>query len=218
MVKMSNKSLQIKVCGMRDPHNLEQVCALAPEFVGFIFYPGSKRFVGTTPDPALFDIPGTGIKKVGVFVNEELSKVRRAIDLYSLDMVQLHGGESAEYCASLSGGTLVIKVMVPYADQSEIEKYRGVVDFFLFDSPGEGFGGTGQKFDWNLLEHLTMTTPFLLSGGIGPEDITALRSIDLQGLMGIDINSRFEISPGQKDTVRLNHFFNKIRKIEPYGL
>lgn len=197
---------------MRDPYNLEQVCALTPEFVGFIFYPGSKRFIGTTPDPALFDITGVEIKKVGVFVNEELKQVRRAIEAYGLDVVQLHGGESAEYCESLSREAMVIKAMVPYAERSEIEKYMGVVDFFLFDSPGEGFGGTGQKFDWNLLEHLNMTTPFLLSGGIGPEDATALRSIDLKGLMGIDINSRFEVAPGQKDTVRLSQFINEIRK------
>lgn len=209
---MSNKSLQIKVCGMRDPQNLELVCALAPEFVGFIFYPRSKRFVGTAPDPALFDIPGADIKKVGVFVNEKLSRVRRAIDVYGLDMVQLHGGESAEYCKSLSRETLVVKALVPSKDQSEIEKYMGAVDLFLFDSPGEGFGGTGQKFDWNLLEHLNMVTPFFLSGGIGPGDATALRSINLKGLMGIDINSRFEIAPGEKDRDRLKRFFIEIRK------
>lgn len=197
---------------MRDPHNLEQVCSLAPEFVGFIFYSRSKRFVGTTPDPALFDIPGAEIMKVGVFVNEELSQVRKAIQVYGLDMVQLHGGESADYCKSLSGETLVIKALVPNEDQSEIEKYLGVVDFFLFDSPGEGFGGTGQKFDWNLLEHLNMSTPFFLSGGIESGDATALKSIDLNGLIGIDINSRFEISPGEKDIDRLNRFFIELRK------
>lgn len=197
---------------MRDPQNLEQVCALAPEFVGFIFYPHSKRFVGTTPDPALFKIPGAAIQKVGVFVNEELSRVRRAIEAYGLDMVQLHGGESAAYCKTLTGEALVVKALAPGENHSEIEKYQGVADLLLFDSPGEGFGGTGQKFDWNLLEPLNMVTPFFLSGGIGPGDATALRSIHLKGMMGIDINSRFEISPGEKDCDRLKRFFIEIRK------
>ena len=209
---VSKQPLHIKVCGMRDPLNLEQVCSLAPEFIGFIFYPPSKRFVGFTPDPALFDIPGPGIKTVGVFVNEDFRKVRAAVEKYGLDAVQLHGKEPVEYCSRLYGEVMVIKTIVPHEDRSEIEKYQGVADLILFDSPGEGFGGTGRKFDWNLLGNLQMDIPFFLSGGIGPGDAGALRALGLKGLTGIDINSRFEISPGQKDTDLLRHFFNKIRK------
>jgi phosphoribosylanthranilate isomerase len=197
---------------MRDPRNLEQVCSLAPEFIGFIFYPPSKRFVGTTPDPGLFDIPGPDTKTVGVFVNEDLRQVRRVIKKYRLDAVQLHGSESEEYCSRLSGDVMVIKAIVPLADLSEIEKYQGVTDLILFDSPGTGFGGTGQKFDWGLLDNLQMESPFFLSGGIGPGDAGVLRTLELRGLTGIDINSRFEISPGQKDTDLLKQFFIQIRK------
>ena len=100
---MDNRSLKLKVCGMKDPENLEQLCDLSPEFVGFIFYPNSKRFVGRSPDPALFQIPGPAIKKVGVFVNQEISQVRSAVNKFGLDMVQLHGGERADYCRNLAG-------------------------------------------------------------------------------------------------------------------
>jgi phosphoribosylanthranilate isomerase len=197
---------------MRDPGNLEAVCSLAPDFVGFIFYPLSRRFVGVTPDPALFEIPGPDIRTVGVFVNEDLHEVREAVRKYRLDAVQLHGSESEEYCNSLSGEVVVIKVIAPDADQSEMEKYLGVADILLFDSPGEGFGGTGRKFDWNLLNKLQMEIPFFLSGGIGPDDVEVLRNLGLGGLTGVDINSRFETSPGQKDTDLLSRFFIQIRK------
>jgi phosphoribosylanthranilate isomerase len=217
--KMEGGPLKIKVCGMRDPENLEQLCDLAPEFVGFIFYPHSKRFVGTNPDPALFHIPGPEIKKVGVFVNQEISQVKRVIEDYRLDIVQLHGGESVDYCLELAGEKVeVIKTLDPHEQSSGIFRYRGVADCYLFDSVGEGYGGTGQKFDWTLLKHLNVSAPFLLSGGIGPGDAEVLRKIDLLGMIGIDINSRFELSPGQKDIQKLKKFISEIRKIEPYGI
>lgn len=209
---MNSVQLKIKVCGMRHPENLEQLCALAPEFVGFIFYPRSKRFVGSTPDPALFQIPGTETKKVGVFVNEEISRVSLAIKNHKLDMIQLHGGESVGYCQSLAGEVQVLKVLDPYELRSGLENYAGAVDYFLVDTPGEGYGGTGQKFDWNLLKEISSPVPFLLSGGIAPGDAADIRGIDHKGLMGIDLNSGFELSPGRKDIQELKKFFIEIRK------
>lgn len=205
--------LKIKVCGMRDPQNLEQVCALDPEFVGFIFYKASRRFIGNKPDRALFDIPGSEIKKVGVFVNEELEEVKKAIEIYGLDLVQLHGGESMDYCRALSGEPVeLIKAMDPRGTLVDLERYAGVVDYLLFDSAGEGSGGTGRKFDWKLLEDLSSGAPFLLSGGIGPADAAELRSLEYKGLMGVDVNSRFEESPALKDVARLKEFITEIRK------
>jgi phosphoribosylanthranilate isomerase len=205
--------MQIKVCGMRDPLNLEQVCGLLPEYVGFIFYPRSKRFVGIHPDPMLFRIPGPAIKKVGVFVDEELEQVRNTIGLYGLEAVQLHGSESADYCRQLSGEPVeVIKVLDPHGSDPELEGYLEVVDYFLFDSAGAGFGGTGQQFDWKLLGNLRHSAPFLLSGGIGPGDAGHIRSLDLQGLMGVDVNSRFELSPAIKNIELLREFVIEIRK------
>jgi phosphoribosylanthranilate isomerase len=198
---------------MKDPENLEQLCDLSPEFVGFIFYPNSKRFVGRSPDPALFQIPGPAIKKVGVFVNQEISQVRSAVNKFGLDMVQLHGGERVDYCRNLAGeGVQVIKAIDPRKRLDAIESYSSVVDFFLFDSAGEGRGGTGRKFDWDLLQHLNMQVPYLLSGGIGPGDAEILRRTSLTGMTGIDINSRFELSPGIKDIEILKKFINELRK------
>lgn len=210
---MTTTKIKIKVCGMRDPLNLEQLCTLAPEYVGFIFYPGSKRFVGEHPDPALFRIPGPAVKKVGVFVDEKLPRVRKAIEFCGLDAVQLHGHESVEYCRLLSTpGLEVIKVLDPSGFRAELETYGHLVNYFLFDSAGAGSGGSGQKFSWKLLDDLSLPAPFFLSGGIGPGDAVSLRSLDLPGLMGVDVNSRFELSPGMKDMDRLKEFFNEIRK------
>lgn len=210
---LERRKVQIKVCGMRDPLNLEQVCALVPEYVGFIFYPRSGRFVGTDPDPMLFEIPGPAIKKVGVFVDEELSQVKKTIDKYGLDAVQLHGGETTSYCHQLSGEAVeVFKALEPHTSHSVLEKYLEVVDHLLFDSAASGKGGSGQKFDWKLLEDLPRSTSFLLSGGIGPRDAGLIRSLDLQGLMGVDVNSRFELSPGLKDIESLKEFVIEIRK------
>ena len=197
---------------MRDPENLEQLCALAPEFVGFIFYSRSKRFVGSSPDSALFQIPGPKIKKVGVFVNEEISRVSLAIQKHKLEVVQLHGGESVEYCQRLAGEVQVLKVLDPYEQQTGLENYAGAVNFFLFDTPGEGYGGTGRKFDWSLLKEISSPVPFLLSGGIAPGDAGNIRNIDHKQLLGIDLNSRFELAPGQKDIQALEEFILEIRK------
>ena len=205
--------MQIKVCGMRDPLNLEQVCELLPEYIGFIFYSGSNRFVGNDPDPMLFEIPGQAIKKVGVFVDEDLKHVRAFIDSYKLDAVQLHGRETVRYCRQLSAETVeVFKAIDPHASFLEVESYLEVVDHFLIDSAGEGKGGTGKKFDWKLLENLPSSVSFMLSGGIGPQDAGKVRALDLKGLMGVDVNSRFELSPGLKDIESLKEFVIEIRK------
>ena len=198
---------------MKDPENLEQLCELAPEFVGFIFYSNSKRFVGGSPDPSLFQIPGPEIKKVGVFVNQKILQVKRAVDAYGLDMVQLHGGETVDYCRDLAGeGIQVIKTTDPREGFGALESFSSVADFFLFDSAGAGHGGTGRKFDWNLLQNLNIQTPYLLSGGIGPGDAEILRRTHFTGLTGIDINSRFELSPGIKDIQKLRKFIIELRK------
>jgi phosphoribosylanthranilate isomerase len=211
-MEMNRKQLELKVCGMRDPKNLEELCDLAPEFVGYIFYPKSKRFVGNEPDPALFQIPGPKTKKVGVFVNAETSRVSLAIKNHMLDVVQLHGGESVEYCRRLEGEAIVIKVLDPNVQQSGLDEYADVVDYFLFDTPGEGYGGTGRKFDWDLLHEISSPVPFLLSGGIGPADVGDIKGINHKQLMGVDLNSMFELAPGQKDIYKLKEFFLEIRK------
>lgn len=213
--------LKIKVCGMRDTKNLEQLCSIGPDYIGFIFYPKSKRFVGVHPDPALFKIPPAGILKVGVFVNEQIDRVTQMVEEYQLELVQLHGNESPAYCRKLMGlGIQVIKAFSPgggttgsktLQSGSGIEGYKEVVHTLLFDTPGPGWGGSGQKFDWSLLKDQSVPVPYILSGGIGPEDTEAIGKLKNENLMGIDLNSRFELSPGLKDVGLLNDFFMEIR-------
>ncbi len=196
---------------MREPKNLEQLCSLEPDFVGYIFYPKSKRFVGVRPDPALFKIPPVEILKVGVFVNEEIDRVEQLVEEHELDLVQLHGNETPEYCGMLKGhGIQVIKALNPGG--SDIEAYAEVVQTLLFDTPGPGWGGTGQKFDWSLLKQQNVALPYILSGGIGPEDARAIGELKQKYLLGIDLNSRFELSPGVKDIGLLKDFFIELRK------
>lgn len=205
--------MKIKVCGMKSPRNLEQVCAMGPDYVGYIFYPPSKRYVGEEPDPALFQIPGPGIRKVGVFVNESLSFVLEVFESNHLNMVQLHGNESPDYCRRiLQEGIPVIKALDAGEDESRLEEYREKVHYFLFDTPGKGYGGTGRKFDWELLKRIPSDLPFLLGGGIGPDDAGAVLDMDHGGLQGVDLNSRFEISPGIKDVQKLKEFMDRIKK------
>lgn len=197
---------------MKSTRNLEQVCALEPDFVGYIFYPASKRFVGESPDPALFQIPGPGIRKVGVFVNERISFVLGAFESNHLHMVQLHGDESPEYCRKLTReGIPVVKALDAKVEKARLEEYREELSFFLFDTPDPAYGGTGRKFDWDLLRGISPTYPFLLSGGIGPDDSGLVQNFDHGGLLGVDLNSGFEHSPGLKDVEKLKEFMQKIK-------
>lgn len=201
--------IKIKVCGMRDPDNLERLCSLGPDYVGFIFYPGSKRYVGDRPDPLLFDLIPPEISRVGVFVNEKLATLKRRFEKHRLDMVQLHGHESPEFCREVvDSGIPVIKAVSP---DSLLLDYAGVVQFFLFDTPGSGWGGTGKKFDWNLVKGRSVPGHFLMSGGIGPEDAAAIRQLRHENFWGVDVNSRFELSPGVKDIRKLEEFMKELK-------
>lgn len=200
---------------MSDPDNLEQLCELGPDFVGYIFFPASARYVGEKPDEALFHIPKDRVSRVGVFVNEPILSVRRKLELGWLDVVQLHGHESSDYCKSLvNEGIHVIKAIGPdqLLKEGSLEKYTGVVHYFLFDAAAQGKGGTGRKFDWGLLKEYSLPVPFLLSGGIGPEDGEAVGKVDHLMFRGVDVNSRFEDAPGLKNIEKLERFIAQIRK------
>lgn len=200
--------IKIKVCGMRDPENLELLCSLGPDYVGFIFYSESKRYVGHRPDPLLFNLVPPGIQKVGVFVNEQLDAIIKRFEEHGLDLVQLHGHESPEFCRELTdAGIPLIKALAP---DSSLFDYAGVVQFFLFDTPAATWGGTGKKFDWDLLKGRSIPVPFLMSGGIGPRDVEAIRQIRQENFVGVDVNSRFELSPGLKDIGQLERFMKEL--------
>ena len=196
----------IKVCGMRDAENIREVEALGIDLMGFIFWPKSSRYVSERPAY----LP-TKCKRVGVFVDEDIETVRRIADDYALDYIQLHGHESRAYCAQLKGLKLIKAISVSGEDDIATYKtYEGLVDYFLFDTKCPSVGGSGQQFDWTVLADYVGEMPFLLSGGIGPDDAKRVKASHHSKCIGIDLNSRFEIAPGVKDINKLKDFLNAL--------
>lgn len=206
------KKRQIKVCGLTTPDNIERIAALDVDMLGFIFYPPSPRCILGKTSPLQMVMLGAGKKKVGVFVNETLAKVCDTANLYRLDMVQLHGQESPEYCQLLriKFGILKAFPIASAADFEATKTYEGVCDYFLFDTKGPSHGGNGFAFDWTVLEAYTGNTPFLLSGGIAPDDVEKIEALKHPKLEGVDLNSRFETSPGVKDPNLLTPFIQQL--------
>jgi len=196
----------IKVCGMRDAENIREVEALGIDLMGFIFWPKSSRYVSDCPSY----LP-SNVKRVGVFVNENIEKVKQTAHDYALDFIQLHGSESPEYCTLLKGHHLIKAFNIATkVDFAQAKVYEGLVDYFLFDTKGKSVGGNGEKFDWSVLSAYDGNTPFLLSGGIGPEDAEQVKSFNHPQCIGIDLNSRFEIAPGLKDINKLKQFLEQL--------
>ena len=195
----------IKVCGLKDP---DQVALISKnvDFVGFIFYPKSKRYTD-------YSSPSFGAKKTGVFVNEDSQFVIRTAQLQKLDAVQLHGEEKPEECAEIYGQIKVIKAFGIHEgfDFEILRSYENHVDYFLFDTSSPSKGGSGKQFDWTILQNYHGEKPFFLSGGISPESIHAIQNFKHPSFIGLDLNSRFEIEPGKKDIELLNTFLNEIR-------
>lgn len=209
-------SLRLKVCGMAQPDNLRTVAALAPDFLGFIFYPKSRRFAGATLQPADASALPAGIQKVGVFVDEEPAVIQARVQEYGLNLVQLHGAETPETCAALQA--VGIPVSKAFAvgetfDFSVLEAYVGNVTYFLFDTAGTQPGGNGIPFNWQLLEQYHLPVPYFLAGGLALEHAAELRNLSLPGLFALDLNSRFETEPGVKDAGRLGQLFHEIRTL-----
>ena len=199
----------IKVCGMREADNIREVEMLGIDMMGFIFWPKSSRFASQRPDY----LP-KNVKRVGVFVDEDPKQVKRLADDYDLDYIQLHGQESPSYIFQL-GGLHIIKVfnISTAEDLLQAQPYEGIVDYFLFDAKGKSVGGNGEKFNWDVLSAYNGSTPFLLSGGIGPDDATNVKAFHHPKCIGIDLNSRFELSPGLKDVAKLKEFMFNLNKI-----
>ena len=198
----------IKVCGMRDSENIQQVEELRPDWLGFIFWPKSSRYVSTFPG-----YMPTHAKRVGVFVDEDIETVRQIAGDYALDIIQLHGQESPEYAAQLREWEVVKAISVSSReDIMTYQRYEGLVDYFLFDTKCKTVGGSGQQFDWQVLDAYDGQTPFLLSGGIGPDDAERVSTFRHPQCIGIDLNSRFETAPGLKDIHKLKEFIKKLRQ------
>ncbi len=197
---------------MRDKENIESLIALKPDFMGFIFYDKSKRFVTDFPKVKIPSI----IKKVGVFVNETIEEVISIAEKYQLDCIQLHGDELPEYCEKLSQSKFdleshQIDIFKAFSidenfDFNTTKQYENCCNYFLFDTKGNDYGGNGIKFNWEILQKYKGNIPFLLSGGISAKDVNEIKKINHPQFMGVDVNSGFEIKPALKDIEKLKEF------------
>lgn len=227
----------VKVCGMRDPENIRALEQLDVDWMGFVFWSESPRYVsmlhsraGIIPDynplPGEHfknedDRPAKRPKRVGVFVDDMPQNIVTRVYNFELDIVQLHGQENTTMIDNLRRtldpdirpGVKVMKAIsvATEEDLQRCEEYEGTVDYFLFDTKCDSVGGGGKKFQWNLLEAYRGNTPFILSGGIGPDDVAAVKAFCHPQCVGIDINSRFEIAPGLKDINAVASFIKQIR-------
>jgi phosphoribosylanthranilate isomerase len=207
---------RVKVCGLKDARNAKQVADAGADYAGFIFYPLSKRFVGEIPQDDLFMNIPAHVRKVGVFVNEKKEKIIEIVRKYRLDLVQLHGAETAVFCNELK--LKGISVMKAFGigedfDFSRLTDYKETCDFFLFDTQTMLHGGSGIKFRWERLEEYKLNVPFFLGGGIGPLDVQKVRNIQHPGFFAADINSRFETAPGMKDIDIVKTFIQHFKLI-----
>jgi len=210
--------MRIKVCGMTQIEQVERLPALGATFAGFIFYPKSPRYVFRHLTSAQIKKVNT-INKVGVFVNASVEEVLLMVDECRLHMVQLHGDESPKYCERIADYVSVVKAFRLSDNDSidwMIKPFMDVSDMFMFDTIGAGYGGTGKKFDWNILKGSNIGKPFFLSGGIQPEDTASLLSFQAEpvakAMFAIDINSKFESSPGVKDMDKVGKFIKELNK------
>ena len=202
------KKLIVKVCGLTEPANIEAIRALGVDMLGFIFYPLSPRYVlGKMPPNSMAGI-AAGPQKVGVFVNETVGQILTTANACGLDALQLHGQETPEHCNGLRPNFKVIKAfsIAGVDDFEQTNAYEDACDYFLFDTKGPSHGGNGFAFNWDILDAYTGRTPFLLSGGIAPGDAEKINALQHPKLAGIDLNSRFESSPGVKDVALLAEF------------
>lgn len=206
------KKYIVKVCGLTQADNIRDVEQLGVGMIGLNFYPKSPRFIYQMPAY----LPRKA-KRVGVFVNQSKEEVSIYADRFELDYLQLHGHESPGYCRSLQNqGYRLIKVFSVAQDKDllTIREYEGLCDYYLFDTKTQQYGGSGEQFDWSLLKHYHGQTPFLLSGGINVYSAKAIRALTHPGLAGVDVNSRFERTPGVKDVGRLRQFLQELNPQE----
>ena len=205
--------MRIKVCGITRINDLQGLVDNGVDYAGFIFYERSPRFAGNKID-ARSVRETTGIRKVGVFVNAPLEQIQRTVNDYGLDLAQLHGDETPEFCAAVRTFIPVVKAFRIGDNvnwQTEVAPFVPVTDYFLFDTASvKGYGGTGEKFNWELLQTYPFDQPFFLSGGITPEQGSEIGEMQIPTLFAADVNSKFEDSPGVKNIPLVQQFVKQI--------
>jgi len=209
--------VKIKVCGLKE--NISSVAALNPDYMGFVFYKNSPRFAGDLDNDLVKNIPA-GIEKTAVFVNETAENIDKLISEYDFDIIQLHGDESPDFCQSFRAEVKVIKAfgITPGFNFELLKDYINKVDFFLFDTKTDIYGGSGNTFNWSVLDEYKLNIPFFLSGGISPDNIHEIQDIRHAQLYGIDLNSKFEDSPGVKNIPQLEKAFEIVKRATNYEL
>lgn len=195
--------LKLKICGLREVENIQQVALVLPDFMGFIFFKESPRYVSQD-----FEMPSlpSSIKKIGVFVNESVREVLRISKQYNLDGVQLHGNESVEDCKMIRDACLLVVKVFSIDDEfdfTSVNSFKSVVDYFLFDTKGKAYGGNGYSFNWKKIGEYDQEIPFFLSGGISPENVKGIKELLSMNIVGLDVNSGVEVTPGLKDIGRI---------------
>ena len=206
-------SVKIKICGMRDAENMRQIAALAPDFFGLIFYPKSPRFISVAEAENLPHFPE--IRRVGVFVNENSEVILETAVKAKLSFVQLHGDESPAFCLELKKRNSELRIIKVFNigadfDARVLKDYEAVCDYFLFDTKTDKRGGSGEIFDWTILQNLDLQKPFFLSGGIGAENVfEAIAACENLPLFALDFNSRIESAAGVKSFAMVNEIFRR---------
>ncbi len=211
--------MRVKVCGMTQIEQVRQLDEMGVDFAGFIFYPKSPRYVARHLRGEKLKKEKLRLGKVGVFVNATYEELMKNVDEYGLDMVQLHGDETARFCDRVANYISVVKVF-RMGENDPIDwiakPFEDSCDMFLFDTEGAGYGGTGKKFNWDVLKNSSLNKLFFLSGGIQPDDTEKLKSFAQETvakkLFSVDINSKFETSAGVKDLKKIKEFVEKLKK------
>ena len=213
-----NKRMLIKICGLKDPENAANVAELGIDYAGFIFYPKSPRFAEGDVNANLVEKLKSICIPVAVFVDEKPEKISEVVRSLGFNSIQLHGDEGPDYCAQVKEKEESLTLIKAFriSEDFDFEKtqvFEGKCDLFLFDNAGKGKGGSGEKFNWDLLASYKGATPFILSGGIGPGDLNTVKEAwrKIPKLEGIDLNSRFETSPGIKSVEALQSFLEELR-------
>lgn len=203
------KNIKLKICGMKYHENIVEISALHPDYLGFIFWKKSIRNMDVDSIPKI----QPSIKKVGVFVDASIDEIKTKVNLFQLDIIQLHGNESIAFCKELKKLNIeIIKVFSinNFFDFSILKDFIPQIDYFLFDTKGKLPGGNGITFDWKILENYPYEKPFFLSGGIGKTEVDAIKDFFqtevAKKCIAIDVNSRFETKPAYKSEIKLRKF------------
>lgn len=211
--------MRIKVCGMTLPEQVMALDEMGVDLAGFIFYPKSPRYIGNKISAEKMRQVKGKIAKVGVFVNMPYDDLMKTVEDYRLDMVQLHGDESPVFCEKVANYITVVKAF-RLSDNDPIDwmvkPFHDSSDMYMFDTLGAGYGGTGKKFDWEMLKKSVINKIYFLSGGIEPGDEEKLKQFVEEPagkkLFAVDINSRFEVSAGVKDMEKVRKFVRALKE------